>query len=143
MEPTPNAETSAALFNGLKGGRLRNLIRENDIIRMQVLLPEVASVRNPDHSFFFCTLTGCTRFTLQPFRNTDTRVEELSTIERLDMVIHSATAGPGPAVSVFCGHKGTEDGARIMIRAEEFQVWDESFDPVSAGELDHIQKTGS
>ena len=143
MEPTVHAEQAAALFNGLKGGRLRNISREDNILRMQILLPQVASARNPEHSFFFCTLTGCTRFSLQPFRNTDTRVEVLSTIEKLDMVIHSASAGPGPVVSVFCGHKGAEDGARLTVRAEDFQVWDESFDPVTAQELNRIQKAGS
>ncbi|MEM0995796.1 MAG: hypothetical protein AAGN35_01895 [Bacteroidota bacterium] len=143
MEPTTSAEAAAHLFRGLRGGRLRNLTQEADIIRFQVLLPQVASVRNPDFTFFYCTLKGCSRFSLQPFRNTDTRVEELSTIERLDMVIHSAKVSPGPVVSVLCGHKGVEDGARLTIRSEHVQVWDEAFDPVTAPELERIQNQGS
>jgi hypothetical protein len=139
MEPTENAILAAALFSALRSGLIRNLAREEMTLRFQVLLPELASSRNPDYTFFYCSLSDCATFSLQPFRNTDTEISQLPTIERLAMRIHHAKAGPGNTISVFCGHKGTDDGARISVRASEFHVWDEAFDPVTADELEAIQ----
>lgn len=140
MESTEKAQSTSALFTALRSGLIRNLAREEQTLRFQVLLPELASKRHPDYTFFYCTLSECSTFVLQPFRNTDTEIFQLETIERLGMTIHHAKAGPGDSVSVFCGQKGAEEGARIAIRAANFQVWDEAFDPVPAGELESIRK---
>lgn len=139
MEPTEIAQNSADLFTALRNGLIRNLAREDQTVRFQVVLPDLASVRDPDYTFFYCTLSNCSTFVLQPFRNTDTEIALLETIERLSMMIHHAKAGPGSSVSVFCGHKGADEGARIAIRASEFQVWDEAFDPVTAGEMESVR----
>jgi hypothetical protein len=139
MEPSDNSQNAAVLFTALRGGLIRSIAREDETLRFQVLHSDLASLREPDYTFFYCTLSDCATFVLQPFRNTDTEIVELETIERLGMKIHHAKPGPGDSWSVFCGHKGAEEGARIAIRASAFQVWDQVFDPVTAEELESIR----
>jgi len=119
--------TIASLFTALRGGILREIRQEESTLRFRVELPALAQVENPDFNGFFAALMGCKEFSLQPFRNESTVIHQIDQIERLEVEIMEGKA-EGDRVKVFCAHKGVSDGARLTIRADEFQVWNENFD---------------
>lgn len=124
----------AALFTALRGGVIQNLSREGETLRFRILLEEVASQENSDYSFFYASILGCREFFLQPFRNESTVLESLEQVERLSPEIHEATVD-GNRVKVFCAHKGVSTGARLSIRCERFEVYNESFDAMDVETL--------
>ncbi|MEM7040972.1 MAG: hypothetical protein AAF570_28670, partial [Bacteroidota bacterium] len=117
--------------------------REGENLQMRIELPELAKKRNPEFTFFYTALTHCREFSLQPFRNESTVIQDLVQIARLGLTIHSAEAMAGGKVKVFCGHRGADSGARLTIRAAAFAVWDEEFDALSAAELQLLRQSGA
>lgn len=132
----------AKLFTALRGGTISEITEDlsegSRTLRFRIHLPEVAAQLNPDFLGFFGVLEGCTMFSLQPFRNENAVVDQLSQIERLGILIEEGQA-KGERVHVFCGHKGASSGARLTIRATQFQVMSEEFDRMTAGELAELR----
>lgn len=124
------------LFRALRGGELFGFVRDGDTLRLQVRLPKLARLRGEGFVHFFGTLEDCEEFSLQPFRNEATVMYELRQIERLQLHIHDAESTVGGKLKVYCGLRGAGDGARLTIKASNFTIWDEAFDPVSAMELE-------
>lgn len=131
----------AQLFTALRGGALRDLREDQEdgttTLRFRVYLPELAKRQHPDFSSFFGVLGNCEVFSLQPFRNENAVVEQLSQIERLELQVEEGEA-KGNRVHVFCSHKGASSGARLTIKAGSFEVLSEDFDrmtPESLGDL--------
>lgn len=129
----------ATLFTALRGGVLRGLQREESTLRFKVDLPELARAENPDFQIFYGALIGCTEFSLQPFRNESTVLRELDQIERLEVEILESVKD-GDRVKIFCSHKGVSTGARLSIRAEQFQLWNEQFDALQVQDLVAFRK---
>ena len=131
-------EEIAELFTALREGIISELSRDGSTIRFKVVLPQVASAENPDFSFFFAVLLSCHEFYLQPFRNESTVIDDLKQVERLAPEIHEASVD-GSRVKVFCAHKGVSTGARISIRCDRLEVYNESFDAMSAAFLAELR----
>ena len=127
-------ESISTLFTALRGGIIRDLKRENTTVQFRVELPELARVEEDGFGFFYATLSGCSKFYLQPFRNESTVLDSLQQIERLEVEIHEGTI-KGEIVKVFCAHKGVSNGAVLTIRASSFKVWNQNFDERNAGDL--------
>lgn len=127
-------EQIAELFTALRGGIIENLKRENETLRFKVILKEVASIEDPDFSFFYAALLGCREFFLQPFRNESTVLESLDQVERLAPEILEASVD-GSKIKVFCAHKGVSTGARLSIVCDKFEVYNESFDAMNTEAL--------
>lgn len=130
------------LFTALRGGTIRDLQREGQTVRFRVELPALASVEDDGFSFFYAALTGCSQFFLQPFRNESTVLDRIEQIERLEVAIHEGTV-QGELVKVFCAHKGVSNGARLSIKAESFEVWNENFDKRSVKDLALLRQGNS
>ena len=131
-------EEIAELFTALRGGILHEFTQEGDTMRFKISLPKVASSENPDYTFFFAVLLGCKAFQLQPFRNESTVIEDMKQVERLAPEIHEA-AVDGHRIKVFCAHKGVSTGARISIRCDRFEVYNEAFDAMSPAYLAELR----
>lgn len=134
-----NPEEIAELFTALRGGEVRDLARTESGLQMKVILPKIAAQRDPAFRFFYCTLIECTTFSLQPFRNASTVIDELATLERLELVLGDAQAVPARKVKVDASHRGANGGARLTVCASAFKVYDEAFDAVSAAELEALR----
>lgn len=125
----------ANLFSALRDGEIRDLELTDGNLQFQVYLPKLASERGEGFELFLCSLRGLKGFSLQPFRNESTEIRDLKQINKLQLCIERAVLGDGPWVRVLCSHRGTPTGARLRIQADQLAVWDEAFDPVTAGEL--------
>ena len=109
------------------------------MLRFQVHHPQLAGVENPDSDFFYAALTDCQTFYLQPFRNESTILENLQQIEALEVEIHEGSPD-GDRVKVFCAHRGVSNGARLSLRAANFNVWNQDFDPMEQEDLLDLRK---
>lgn len=132
-------ETISLLFTALRGGVIQDLQREDKTVRFRVVLPAVAESENAEFSFFYATLSGCGQFYLQPFRNESTVLDSLAQIEKLEVEIHEGMV-KGEAIKVFCAHKGVSNGARLTIKADTFQVWNQDFDERTVADLARLRQ---
>gem|GEM_PF-4465317 len=132
----------AELFTVLRGGIIQELSLEEETLRFKIYHPQLVTVEEGQEAFFYATLQQCTVFSLQPFRNESTVINQLGQIERLRPEIHEAKV-EGVAIKVFCAHQGVSNGARLTLKCERFEVYDQNFDAMSVEELvDRRLKSG-
>ena len=129
-----NLENISLLLTALRGGKILKIKKEASTLRLEIFLPELAKSENPSHNLFYAALKECVHFQLQPFRNESMTLEELDEIERLQPQIQEATVS-GEKIKVYCSHKGVSNGARLIVQAQELQVWNENFDLMTVADL--------
>lgn len=125
----------ANLFSGLRDGELAGLRLEEGDLQFQVLLPKLAAMRGEGFLRFLCRVGKAQGISLQPFRNESVEIRDLNQVNRLQLRIERAEVTEGGWVRVYCAHRGSQSGARLSLRGEEMQVWDEAFDPVTSADL--------
>lgn len=124
----------AELFTVLRGGVIQDLSQEGKTLRFKIYHPQLVKEEDGEEAFFFATLQECVEFSLQPFRNESTVITRMEQIERLRPEIHEAMVD-GNRVKVFCAHEGVSNGARLTLRCERFEVYNQSFDAMDVAEL--------
>lgn len=130
-----SAPSIAEMMNALSGGLICDLQRNDQGLQFRVKHPGKAARRGERFEYFLCQLVGLRKFSLQPFRNADTVLDNDKQIMLLEPRISRAEAAEGNLVKVYCAlGKGSPD-ARLGIQAEALKVWDEAFDQVSAADL--------
>jgi hypothetical protein len=129
------AQAIAELMNALSGGVFCDLQSTEQGLQFRLKHPGKAARRGEGFQYFLCQLEGLRLFSLQPFKNADTVIDNHKQIMQLELRISRAEAAEGNLVKVWCAlGKGSPD-ARLSIKAEAFKVWDEAFDQVSALDL--------
>lgn len=116
------------ILKGLKGGLICDLTQLEDGIQFRIHLPQKASQRVEGSEHFLAKISHVKKFSLQPFRNASTTIQDLKQIEQLQLQIDNAESTDGALLKIWCRMgEGTAD-ARLSVYAENFQIWDEAFD---------------
>lgn len=130
-----SATEIAALMNALSGGIFCDLQTNEQGLQFRIKHPGKAGKRGEGFQFFLCQLVGISKFSLQPFKNADTVLDNHKQIMQLEPRISRAEAAEGNLVKVWCAlGKGSPD-ARLSIKAASLKIWDEAFDEVLLEEL--------
>lgn len=126
---------TAALLKALKGGRICDLTKLEDGIQFRIHLPEKADLRVEGSQYFLCKVSQVKQFSLQPFRNATTTIQDLAQIEQLKLTIADAQASEGELLKIWCSMGAGSADARLSIQAENLQIWDEAFDSLAPSDL--------
>lgn len=125
------------VFNLLHDGVIVEGMYEGQQLNLKIEIPYLADIINPDYSWFYLTLNGCSSVHFEPWDERQTQILSSTAIFSQRINILDAQM-QGERLLISCsvvGKKTSFGGGRLIIEAESIKVFDEDLIATSLEDL--------
>lgn len=115
---------------------------EDQKLNLKIEIPYLADIINPDYSWFYLTLSECSRVVFRPWGEWQNDIHEVSSIFNYKINILEAKLEDGN-VEISCSMIDKEapyKGGKLIVDAQSIQVFDEDFMRVDLKGMQAISK---